>query len=407
MSIGRNTLTRLLCCGTVALAVSAAAAEQTPRDTAGVLDTGRWGFRFYLDLGYALSSTDPANGIWRSKSTTFKLDSVEVNQVMARVAKRARPESRWGFTFGVQSGVDTDDLAPSTGAVSHADTWRHLYRANVSYRFGGKRERRLTFGLINSYIGYESYLSLQNPNYTRGYLLDVVPYFLVGGEFSWKVRDGLFLRFYLVTGYQYLVNPNDAPSYGAQVTWLPRKHLALRQNLYYGPDQSDTSLDYWRFLSDSLVQWKTDRWLVAAAFDYVTERQAEVAGQPRFAWTSAALWVKWNATDRLSLTLRPDVLDDQDGLATGFRQRIQALTGTLKYDWRFEPHNKLQLVLELRRDRSTGPEGGFFDGPTNSLVEYQNLALIGVTWQLERIHALRHRRGGSETASGARVDPGS
>jgi hypothetical protein len=387
MTIGRNALSRLLCCGLAGLALSSTSAEDTPHDAADAMKTGRWGFQFYLDGGYAASSTEPANGSWRSKSTTNKPDTPELNLAMAGVGKRARPESRWGFAFGLQTGVDTEGLVPSADEVSSADTLRHLYRANGSYRFGSGRERTLTFGLINSYIGYESFLALENPNYTRGYLLDVVPYFLVGTEFRLAVHDDLQINFYMVTGWDYLARPNNVPSSGAQVTWRVTPRLALRQNLYYGPDQASTSLDYWRFVSDSIVQWESDRWLVAAALDYVTERQAGVPGQPRHDWTSAAAWVRWQASQRLSLALRPELLDDDDGLATGFRQRIEALTATLKYGLLPKERHELQLALEVRRDRSTGPDGGFFDGPDNRLVEYQNLVLFGVTWKLRRIYS--------------------
>ena len=90
---------------------------------------------------------------------------------------------------------------------------------------------------------------------------------------------------------------------------------------------------------------------------------------------------------RLSVALRPEVIDDDDGLATGSRQRIEALTTTLKYELLPKGSHDLQVALEMRRDRSAGPDGGFFDGPTNRLVEYHNLVLFGVTWKLTRIHA--------------------
>jgi hypothetical protein len=401
MRIDRHTLGRVVCCALAGLALSFASAQETPHDTAGVMESGRWRFGFYLDGGHTASSTDPANGLWRSKSTTFELDSLEVNLAAAGVSKRARQESRWGFSFALQTGVDTDDLVASDHAYSQANRLRYLHRANASYWFGSGREHRLTFGLINSYIGYESYLALDNPNYTRGYLLDVVPYFLIGAEYSRRVADDVLVRLYLVTGYDYLAHPNQVPSTGVQVTWRATSRLFLRQNLYYGPDQTSSSIDYWRFLSDSLMQWKSDRWLVAAAFDYVTEKQADVAGLPRYSWTSAAVWARWDVTARLSLALRPELLDDADGLATGYRQRIAAVAATLKYDLKPQEYNRIQLALELRRDRSTGPDGGYYDGSDNALVEYQNLVLFGATWKFQRVHRVHEGRRRKRAKRGA------
>ena len=48
---------------------------------------------------------------------------------------------------------------------------------NMFYLFPVGQGFEVRAGLIDSYIGYESFLAIQNINYTRGYLLDFVPYF--------------------------------------------------------------------------------------------------------------------------------------------------------------------------------------------------------------------------------------
>ncbi len=350
--------------------------------------SGPWQYQLYVDAGYVASSTEPANGSWRSKTTTSKLDTAELFLAMGNLSKSPTPDSRWGFEFGLQTGVDTEGLItspppPANEPLDDADTLRHLYRANASYQFDAGRGLRLTGGLINSYIGYESYLAIDNPNYTRGYLLDTVPYFLVGLEAAWDVSETVDLSFYLVTGYNYLTNPNDAPSAGLQVAWQVSPRATFKQNLYYGPDQAETNIKFWRFLSDTIVEWKTDRVLLAGAVNVGTEKQAALAGQPRHDWYSGAFWVRWQFGDRWSLALRPEFYWDRDGQITSAEQFIQAYTGTVKYQ--FSPrHHRLVGTLEVRYDRSTGEEGGFFEGPDNRLVPDQTLLLGGILWSFDR-----------------------
>ena len=63
-------------------------------------------------------------------------------------------------------------------------------------------------------------------------------------------------------------------------------------------------------------------------------------------------------------------------------QFIQAYTGTVKY--RFSPkRQRLVGTFELRYDRSTGDQGGYFAGPNNILVPDETLALIGLLWSLD------------------------
>jgi len=349
--------------------------------------SGGWSYQLYVDAGYAAADNDPANRTWRSKATTFELDDARLFLGMGQVRKEATPGSRWGVEFGLQTGVDSEGLVPGAPPpaeepVADADGLRHLYRANASYRFGSDRGVQLTGGLINSFIGYESYLAIDNPNYTRAYITDMAPYFLVGFEALWSVSDQVDLSFYLVTGYNYLANPNNVPSAGFQATWQVSPRLSVTQNLYYGPDQAQTSVAFWRLLTDTHVEWTTGRFLVAAAVDFGSEKQARLPGQPTHRWSSAALWARWNVGKRWSLALRPEFFRDDDGQLTGAEQFIQAYTGTLEY--RFAPRrHRLVGTLEVRLDRSTGDEGGFYEGPNDLLVPNQNLVLAGVLWSLD------------------------
>lgn len=291
--------------------------------------------------------------------------------------------------FGLQTGVDTEGLVPSppppaSEPVSNADTLRHLYRANFSYLFAAGSELRVTGGLINSYIGYESYLAIENPNYTRGYILDTVPYFLVGVETAYSPSDVVDLGFYVITGFDYLANPNDEPSFGFSFLWQATPRLSLHENLYYGPDQTDTSVEFWRFLSDTILEWKTKHFLLAAAFDFGTEKQAVPSGQPRADWWSGALWARWLIGEHWSIALRPEFFRDNYGLITGGEQLIRAFSATLKYEFLPARDNRLVATLEARADRSTGNGGGFYDGADNELVENQNLVLVGLLWSFHR-----------------------
>ena len=350
-------------------------------------DASPWHYQLYVDAGYAHGDNQPANGVWRSKSTTSKLDEPELFLAMGNVRKEASPESRWGFEFGLQSGVDTEGLvtAPPPQALepfSTADTWRHFYRANLSYLFDAGRGLRLSGGLINSYIGYESFLAIDNPNYTRGYLLDTVPYFMIGLQADWDVSEAVDLSFFLTNGYNYMTSPNHAPSPGLQVRWSISPRVTFTQNLYYGPDQAETQIEFWRFLSDSIVEWKKERFLLAAAVDFGMEKQAALPGEPRDIWASGALWARWNLGRRWSLAFRPEFYWDRDGLITGARQFIHAYTGTAKYQFSPRQH-RLVGTLEVRYDRSNGSQGGYYEGPNDRLVPDQSLVLVGLLWSFE------------------------
>lgn len=351
----------------------------------GALDASMWEYWTYLDLGYNRNTNDPDNNLWRSKGTTFRVNNPQVNMALGYVSKGATPQSRWGMALGVQAGVDTENLVTESPPVSNepvanADALRHLYRANGTYLFSAGKGLALTAGLINSYIGYESYLAIQNLNYTRAYILDFVPYFLVGAQADYPVTDTLDVSLFVVDGWNYLTHPNDVPSYGLQAAWQFFPQIRFIQNLYYGPEQENTGIEFWRFFSDSIIEWKNDRFIAAAAFDVGTEKQADGLGQPRYDWMAGSIWLGWHIDGPWTIGVRPEVYQDPDGLGSGSVQTIQACTTTLEYT--FSPFNANTIVaaLEYRYDRSTGSGGGFYSGDDDELVPDQHQVILSLMW---------------------------
>ena len=359
-----------------------------PAPSPAASGAAEWTFGVYLDVGYLKSDNEPENRTWRSKSTTFKLDRIEANMVTGYVRKQATDASRWGLEFGLQTGVDTDGLVtasppPSYAPLSNADEWTSLAPTTLSYLFPAGHGLLVTGGLLSAYIGYESFHARDNLNYTRGYLTDYVPYFLWGVQASYPFTDELTADAIVSTGYNYLTDPNNAPSWGAQVTWQPLGGLTLQQNLYYGPDQSDTALEYWRFLSDTHVEWQSGMLLLAAAYDFGNERQAWLPGTPYYQWMSGAVWGRLDISESWRFAVRPEIYWDPDGLMTGAQQTLRAVTTTVEYHTKVLMDNSMSVRVEYRYDRSTGDKGGFYAGADNHLVPDQNLLIVALMWTFD------------------------
>jgi len=355
--------------------------------------TSDWHYGGLVDASYAVDFNFPDNNRWRSKSTTTHVNELAPNMALGYVRKDATPRSRWGMELGLQTGYDTDALVPEPDPgrakpVDGADTLRHFSRANVSYLVPMGNGLKLTGGLINSYIGYQSMYSKYNHNYTRSYMADNSPYFLFGLEARYPVGEALDLGFYVVNGFSYLSHPNDQPSYGTQAVWKPASHWTVTQNLYYGPDQSNTDLRFWRLFSNSIVEWKQDAVTLAAAYDVGTENAAELSGHPRTFWTAGALWARWNVHGPWSVAVRPEFYWDRNGRITGSEQFLKAITTTGEYKWTGAWQTTL-LRLEYRYDESTGAGGGFFSGGEISpgvigLTRAQQLLIFSIVWSFDR-----------------------
>jgi hypothetical protein len=351
-----------------------------------------WQYGALADVSYGLDFNFPENHQWRRKETTPRTNEFAPNMVLGYLHKEPHRFGEWGMELAGQAGYDTDALVPREQEARDrplpgADVLRHLSRANVSYLAPIGNGLMLTAGLMQGYINYESFYAKNNFNYTRAYITDYSPNFLFGLGSRYAINPNIDVGFHVINGFQHLTHANNLPSYGAEVDWRVARRVVLAQNVYYGPDQADTSLRFWRFFSDTQVQWMGDELTVVLAYDIGTERATDLVNHARTFWTGAALFTRWDLSGPWSLSLRPEWFWDPNGRMTEARQLIWAVTTTLEY----QRHMGRQLWLtrlEYRYDDSTGKDGGFFrDGDAAPgvprLTRSQHLILFSLLWAFD------------------------
>lgn len=352
--------------------------------------TTKWHYGAYLDLGYAVDFNFPENHLFRNRSTTPRVNELAPNMGLVYVRRDVSETSRWGMEFGVQGGYDSKNFAFSINApkVGGADTLSHFSRANVSYLAPVWNGLTVQAGLFNSLIGFESLYAKDNFNYTRAWVADYSPYMMFGVNASCPINDQVAVALYVINGYFHLSRSNDLPSYGGQVMWKPTARLTLKETLYYGPDQHNTSLEFWRLFSDSILQWKGDDLALGLVYDVGTEDVASQPGTPRSFWMGGALFTRWHVAGPWSVAVRPELYWDRNGRLTGFEQLVRAISTTLEYKVRLPAWQQATLRLEHRYDESTGPGGGFFKGSEISpgviaLTPGQHLVIFALLWTFD------------------------
>jgi hypothetical protein len=321
-----------------------------------------WNYGGFVDAGYLLDFNHPANDIFRSRGTAWHVDDLHLNMAGAYVRKDASETSRWGAQLTAQGGKDSEVFGFSATAPNIAGfKWlRHLGPANVSYLAPVGNGLTLQGGIFSSLIGYDSLYAKDNFNYTRPWGADFTPYLMMGINASYPFSKRLTGTLYAINGYWHLANANGVPNFGGQLAYKVTDRVTLKETVLAGPHQSNTSSRFWRFLSDSIAEWKRDR--VSFAFEYLTSwERVEAPGNPRALMMAAQLPVHWALNKRWSATIRPEVFWDRDGRWTLARQTVKAISTTLEYRIPFRQTNTI-LRLEHQWDDSRGPNGGFFRG---------------------------------------------
>jgi len=334
----------------------------------------------FLDVADLWTSNSPSNHLFRNRGTTPRVNELDVNMAAAYLRKAAAESPRLGFEATVQAGEDSKIFGFSATApnIGGADALLHFGPTNVSYVAPLGSGLTLQGGIFSSLVGYDSLYAKDNIDYTRPWGADYTPYLMLGINAAYSVTPRLTATAAVVNGYWHLAHANDVPSIVGQLAYKLRDAVTIKQTMLYGPHQADTSLGFWRVLSDTIVERKTDR--VTTAFEYqLSSDRVDEVSEPRAWWMSAQAPVRWDVEGPFAIAVRPEFCWDSRGRWTGFEQSIRAFTATVEYR---VPYRSAQAIVraEYRLDDSRGGvASGFFEdgngGPPSLTPQQHTFAL--------------------------------
>lgn len=337
-----------------------------------------WHYGAYVDFNYAPDFNTPHSVPFRSKLTTYRLNQVSTDLAMAYISKDASFDSPLGFEFGLMTGWDMSGQMPTSNIMSEASIIEHLARANITYQTSVGNGLKLVGGLMSSFIGYEAFYAKDNTHYSRAWGSDYSPYYLIGVGAIYPVTSKILTGAYIVTDYNYLQVINSQPKYAGQFSYQIDDHLKWSENLFVGPEQSNTAFEYWRGFLNSILEYDAGQWSVAFIGDAGSQKSAQ-PGHVQQLYAASSIFGRWNIEGPWTLGLRPEIYYDPNGVQTGNIQFIKALTSTLEYKV-IASGITTRIRLEYRFDNSTGTQGGFYgpEGIQGSLVPSQSVIYMGL-----------------------------
>jgi len=351
--------------GVVSLASAVKAEEKTFVETAvsgtqisGYVNTSaHWNF----NQGTAdyTGGSDRANG--------FNLDAVSVT-----IAKPL-DESEWasGYCFQLVYGQD----ASSVGVGDYRGN-SSIKQAYAALRVPVGNGIDLKVGVWDTILGYESFDSGNNPNYTRsyGYYLETTTY--AGVLAAYKFCDVLSMQAGVANSPWQgdALGRNDTESrktyLGSVALTAPQSWGALAGSTLYGAVAYGGGSYDGGYYHENLVNYYVGAVVntgikglkVGAAYDYQGYDVHYGGVGPFNSWDNAlALYASFQATDKLSLHARGEYAWNSSGSGSA-HQDIYALTLTAQYDlWK----NVLSR-LELRWDHSNNTDVISYDSTSDS-----------------------------------------
>lgn len=240
------------------------------------------------------------------------------------------------------------NLALAVGSYMNANyaaepgVLKNIYEGNIGVKIAKKRDLWIDAGIFPSHLGFESAVGKDNWTLTRSLFADNSPYFETGAKISYTSPNGKWLVSGLVlNGWQRIqrVAGNSTPAFGHQLTYRPNAKLTLNSGSFIGNDKAD-SVRQMRYFHNLYAIYQVNKKMgITAGFDIGAEQKEK--GSDKFnTWYTPVLIIKYNATDKFSLTARGEYYQDKAGvlIATGTQNGFKTFGYSLNADYAILPN---------------------------------------------------------------------
>lgn len=335
--------------------MAAQAADSTSVRFGGFVD-GYYAFDFNRP-----QARDRAFTTQPARHNEFNVNLAFVEAVLSGPRVRGRFAAQFGTS--VQANYIGE---PRVGAYSGPDVARFIQEAVVGVRLS--EHLWIDGGIYLSHIGSESWVSRDNPTYTRSIIADWSPYYQSGVKLTWQASPSVVAQLNVVNGWQNISETNGDKSVGARVDWTVNPKATLSVYNLIGneaPDGVGSRLRIFQGASLELVP--TERVTLVGTVDFGTEDR----GEENSTWYGTVLIARVQASERVALVARLERYDDMDQVivATGTGDPFRVTGGSFGLD--VAPAPRLLWRSELR---------GFMSGepvfPNRDGISKRNTALV-------------------------------
>lgn len=319
-----------------------------------------------------------------AKADGFNLDVVKLS------IERPLDEGQWsaGYKADVLFGPDANGLATTSTGTALATSDFALKQAYVALRAPAGNGLDLKLGVWDTIIGYETFDSGNNPNYTRSYGYTIEPTTHTGLLATYQLSEMLGIAAGMANTFGPTINgrahPPQGPkaesykTYMGSIAFTAPESLGFMQGstLYAGVINgfdSGVGDDRTHWYLGGTIATPVTGLKLGASLDYTkADIEAPTGNDNPYAGAYAA-YLSFAASEKLSLHGRLEYANSDTGVLG--TSKVIALTGTVQYDlWK----NVLSR-LEARWDHSaSGDEaygGSVLGAPTkkNNFIFAANL----------------------------------
>jgi len=375
--------------------------EETIKSTPLFAVIKDWNFGGHVALSYNYNFNNPNSRSNAAADNTFfrvfddKANQFTVNQAELWIDKPTTTESPIGFGLDFIIGRDAKKIHSLGLGISSGDDPTKsdvfdLTQAYVTYKAPIGKGLDLKAGKFVTLHGAEVIRRTGNFNISRSIQFgNAIPFTHTGITATYPLTDWLTLSGGIVNGWDNSDDNNDGKSLHGMATITPIKDLTLIIGGTWGAEArfaGDEANGPKRGLLDFLVTYKPIPPLTLTVnYNYGEQDGAFGVGTPTATWHSVSGYAIYDVTDKLSVGVRGEYFEDQDG----FRLLSNPLANNGKpfNVWEFTLTGRYKLFdhlfasVEYRHDQATDSAKVFDDGDGKFNASSQDTIAFELVYQ--------------------------
>lgn len=295
----------------------------------------------------------------------FNINLAYIDAKVEEKNYRGRIAFQWGTSVNANYAGEI-----TTEKYSNQASVKNIQEAYTGFKLG--KDTWVDLGIFFGNIGYESWISHNNMNYTRAYALDYVPYYSSGVRLSHQFTDKLSGQLQILNGWQNITDNNKDKSFGSQLKYIFNQYFTLTLNQFAGNEAPNFERKQMRYYNNTILEWNvSDRFKLVAQFDVGAQKAKqsfeyapwlalydpslgeyrETASNAYRQWYHGTIWASFLLTPEYRLSFRVERFYDplQVLATTGTRNGFMSNGYTTTFDiLSFDP-GLLRLEYVYRR----------------------------------------------------------
>ncbi|HEX6373866.1 MAG TPA: porin [Longimicrobium sp.] len=290
---------KIITAGALALAVPAAAlaqdADTTPRLTFGAFIDSYYAYDFGRPESHDRAFTTQA-----ARHDEFNVNLAHVSVQYSAPTTRARLAVQAGTSVQVNYSFEPEEIA---GQTNHLPL---IQEATLGVALAPTLW--IDGGIFFSHIGSESWISIDNPTYTRSLPTEFAPYYQAGVRATWNATPTLTAQLNVINGWQNIAENNEDKAVGVRLDWAVAPEMTLSYSNFIGREpHASVAEQGMRVFNDFSMRFTpSERTTVIGTVDLGT--------QEGDTWYAASLLGRHWITPALGFSARVERFDDKDGV---------------------------------------------------------------------------------------------